>query len=152
MIRPMEISDLPTITHIFKQANPKTTAEAIHKYTLPVLQEFPQFCWIVVHSEGTKIVGGITGIIQKDRSAGYIMDIAVESSYHHQNFGHLLMARELKVFDEANVSSVELEIHYLNAKVIPFYYRYGFRLQKIKKDEYGSGQDAIEMNKTFKVN
>lgn len=151
MIRPMEISDLPVVTHIFKQANPNTTAEAIHKYTLPVLQEFPQFCWVILDSEGSRIVGGITGVILKDQPMGYIMDIAVDPSHHHQNLGDLLIVNELKSFQEAKFPSVELEIHYLNAKVIPFYYRHGFRLQKIKKDEFGPGQDAIAMIKSSEV-
>ena len=38
-------------------------------------------------------------------------------------------------------------LHYNRAEIIPFCYKYGFRLNKVVKDGFGTGEDYIELIK-----
>ena len=47
------------------------------------------------------------------------------------------------------VSFILLDVHYKNAIAIPFYYKQGFRLSKVKMNDFGEGHDSIELKYDF---
>ena len=73
------------------------------------------------------------------------MDFAVDPKFRRKGWGDQLMKQELDQFKPIQIETIELQIHYLNAKVVPYYYRYRFRLQTVKLNEFGPGHDVIEM-------
>lgn len=146
VLRKMLLGDVEEIVSIFKLANPNESKERITEYTQNVLKRFPQFCWVYSLKSNNHVIGGITASILKKNEKGYILDIAVKKKYQNQGYGKILLHKVLSLFNELNFSQISLGVHYLNARVIPFYYKFGFRLHEIRKSEFGPGQDAIIMH------
>lgn len=143
ILRNMVFDDLDEIVPIFKLANPNESVERITEYTTNVLSRFPQYCWVYALEPSKCIIGGITASILKKGTKGYILDIAVKKSHQKQGIGQILLEKILVLFQKDNFSQISLGVHYQNARVIPFYYRFGFRMHEVRKNEFGSGQDAI---------
>ncbi len=143
---------LDTVCYLFQEANPHASIKMIKNWTRKTLSDFPQFCW-VIKKEG-EIIGAVAGLVITSkkgeiRKYGVIDDIAVDELYRGRGYGTLLMQKILDSFKDASVNRVKLSIHYLNANVVPFYYKFGFRLSNIKTNAFGERQDAIEMELTL---
>ena len=70
-------------------------------------------------------------------------DLAVAEEYQGKGIGTQLLSVELEAMKRRGSKIVISEVHYKNAKAIPFYYRHGFRLSGCAQDFFGIGHDAI---------
>lgn len=145
-LRLMKPEDIPHIILIFQIANPNESLERIQEYTTNVLTRFPHLCWICEESKTSRIIGGITASILKKGEKGYILDIAVDTEFQGLGLGKNLLEHIKRQFQKIDIQHISLGVHYLNAKVIPFYYQYGFRMHEVRKNEFGPNQDAIIMH------
>ena len=141
----MLVKDNEDLISIFQQGNPTETPARIAEYTTNAIKRFSDLCWVCL-DDLNRVIGGITGSILKRKEKGYILDIAVEKKMQGQGYGRILLEKILEQFEQRDVSQISLGVHYLNAKVVPFYYHFGFRMYEVRKSEFGTGQDAIIMH------
>jgi ribosomal protein S18 acetylase RimI-like enzyme len=149
VIEPMQERDLDELIPIFQIANPTEHETRIREYTSNAMKRFPQLCFVCRTVESKKVIGGITCSILKKGAKGYVLDIAVSPAFQKQGHGRALLETAIEKFKEIDISQITLGVHYLNANVIPFYYKFGFRIHQARKNEFGDFQDAIIMMLTI---
>lgn len=144
-IREMRESDLPVVSRLYTAANPHATATQIADWTGWILQKFPDLA-LVLERDG-EIIGAITGEVKAGGGVGIIEDITIQERHRGRGYGSRLIDELLQRFRTRGVRKVRLEVHYRCAAALPFYYRHGFRMIRVVHDRFGSGHDAIELER-----
>jgi ribosomal protein S18 acetylase RimI-like enzyme len=147
-IRPMKAEDLETVSQLYELANPFTTAEHIRKWTMQNLVSYPQLCFTAL--EGSEIVGATSGYILENGTTGILDDIAVHPSRWKRGIGSALLKKAIREFKRMGTEEIVAEVHYKCASALPFYYKYGFRMERVVLDRFGQGEDSVTIKLKLK--
>jgi GNAT superfamily N-acetyltransferase len=90
---------------------------------------YPRLCFTAL--EGSKIIGAISGCVHEDRETGIIDDIAVHPSRWRRSIGSALLKRQIREVKRMGTEEIVAEVHYKCASALPFYYKCGFRMEKV---------------------
>lgn len=139
VIRLTREEDLEAVLELAVLANPHATREKYREHVVDELRENPELSFVAV--DGDKVVG----YIQADTrgSMTTIEDIAVAKNYQGRRIGEKLLMTELEELRKRDAEIVFAEVHYKNARAVPFYYRHGFRISGFLQDYFGIGHDTI---------
>lgn len=139
MIRKMLISDVDAVYEIENEAffEPWTKRGLIKDL------EDNSFLEHFVYEKDGKVVGFY--IISKITDLVEIFTIAVKKEYRSQKIGSTLLEEIIKFSKENDVTEIWLEVSTRNTTAISLYQKYGFEIQKIRKNYYRSGEDAYNM-------
>lgn len=139
MIRKMLVSDVDAVYEIENEAffEPWTKGGLIKDL------EENSFLEHFVYEKDGKVVGFY--IISKITDLVEIFTIAVKKEYRSEKIGSTLLEEIIKFSKENDVTEIWLEVSTRNTKAISLYQKYGFEIQKIRKNYYRSGEDAYNM-------
>ena len=147
VIRPMREEDLETVSELAMLANPHATKEKYREHVSDELKENPDLAFVAVH--GDKVVGYVQGDTRGSMTT--LEDLAVANNYQGKGIGKQLLKTELEALKKKGAKIVFAEVHYKNARAIPFYYRHGFRISGFLQDYFGVGHDTIVLKLVFKT-
>lgn len=74
---------------------------------------------------------------------GIIDDIAIHPSHWKRGIGSALLKRQILEFKRMGAEEIVAEVHYKCASALPFYYKYGFRMERVVLDRFGPGEDGV---------
>ncbi len=141
----MQKDDLKIVSELAILANPYTSKEKYQSHVIDELEENPDLTFVAVDKD--KVVGYVQGDTRGPKTA--IEDIAVAKNYRGMGIGQQLLETELDALKKKGAKMVFAEVHYKNARAIPFYYRNGFRIIGFLQDYFGTGHDAIILKIVF---
>lgn len=145
VIRPMREEDLETVSELAMLANPHATKEKYREHVFDELKENPDLAFVAVC--GNKVVGYVQGDTRGSMTT--LEDLAVAKDYQGKGIGKRLLKTELEALKKRGAKIVFAEVHYKNARAIPFYYRHGFRISGFLQDYFGVGHDTIVLKLVF---
>lgn len=145
VIRFMCEDDLEVVSELAMLANPHAEKEKYREHIIDELRGNPDLSFVAV--SGEKVVGYVQGDIRGAMAT--LEDIAVAEEYQNKGIGKQLLSVELEALKKMRSKIVVAEVHYKNAKAIPFYYKHGFRLSGCAQDFFGIGHDAIILKLTL---
>ncbi len=140
-IRLMRAEDLEIVSQLYELANPFTTAEHIRKWTTQNLATCPRLCHTAL--KGSEIIGATSGHVHEKGKTGILDDIAVHPSHWKRGIGSALLRKQIREFKRMGTEEIVAQVHYKCSSALPFYYRYGFRMEKVVLDMFGLGEDGI---------
>ncbi|MFH1916390.1 MAG: GNAT family N-acetyltransferase [Nanoarchaeota archaeon] len=138
----MKQTDIRKVSSLYSHANPFATQSEIAEWTSKYLKKYPQYNFVFIKSH--KIIAAISGKIEK-KKVGIINDITVLPKYQRKGIGRKLMKRILFAFTKDGIKTIQLMVFWKNARSIPFYYQFGFKLKSIGRTIKG---DVIYLEKT----
>jgi len=80
---------------------------------------------------------------------GHITNIAVKPGFRNRGVGSMLVEKLISFAVEKEMLGLTLEVRMGNRAAFALYNRYGFKPEGIRKEYYGSGEDAVIMWKYF---
>lgn len=131
--------DLKIVSELAMLANPHAEKKKYREFIIDELRSNPDLSFVAI--DGEKVVGYVQGDIRGALAA--LEDLAVAEAYHGKGIGSQLLSVELEALKKRRAKVVISEVHYKNARAIPFYYRHGFRLSGCAQDFFGMGHDVI---------
>ncbi|MFH1510517.1 MAG: GNAT family N-acetyltransferase [Candidatus Woesearchaeota archaeon] len=147
-IRNMKFSDLDNVVRLYQDANLFAKASDIKRWTEEGLQQCPK-CNLVYEQDG-KAVGAISAV--RKRNVVEINDIGILISKRNKGIGTQLMNRLMSTISRIGVHKIILWVHWKNARAIPFYYKFGFKIRKVMKTKQilgvPDGEDIIFLERT----
>ncbi len=99
----------------------------------------------IVADQGGMILGYITGITSWRE--GHIISLAIVPSWRRKGIAMQLVEELCRIFKEKGKKRVKLEARISNTAAINLYGKFGFERQKVIKNYYDNGEDAIMMKK-----
>ena len=82
-----------------------------------------------------------------------IQDIAVDEKSRGKGIGSKLIKCLIEKLRKDNINRIKLWVHWTDARAIPFYYKYGFRMKRImrtrKMKDVPDGEDIIILEKNL---
>lgn len=163
-IRPMEVSDVPTVVAIERRSFPSPW---LPSYFLHELTHSPHSYYYVLlkpQSEETapyrpgwrRWLDNLLGIPGESEVIGYvgfklrntrahISTIAVHPAWRGQGLGELLLLTALEKALELKAKKVSLEVRPSNRIAQRLYQKYGFRFERVYRGYYRDGEDAWRM-------
>jgi ribosomal-protein-alanine N-acetyltransferase len=141
----MHEEDLEVVSELAMLANPHAKKEKYREHVVDELKENPELSFVAVHDD--KVVGYVQGDTRGSMTT--LEDLAVAKDYQGKGVGKQLLKIELEALKKKGAQIVFAEVHYKNAKAIPFYYMHGFRISGFSQDYFGIGHDAIVMKLVF---
>lgn len=148
MIRKMTEADLNSVCYLYEDANKFTNHSTILCWTKANREKFPQ--QHLVYEVDGQIIGAISGIFLNQEELS-IEDIAVNEKCRGQKIGSKLIEEMLKKLSKENIKKVSLWVHWTDARAIPFYYKYGFKICGVERtkgrEHVPDGEDIILMEK-----
>ena len=131
--------DLDAVLELAMLANPHAKRERYREHVADELKESPDLAFVAVAD------GEVVGYVQGDTRGPMptIEDIAVAKDYQGRGIGEKLLRFVLEALGVRDAKMVVAEVHYQNARAIPFYYAHGFRISGCVQDYFGIGHDAI---------
>jgi len=121
------------------------------KYYMYHFCTWPQLQWVAVDHR-RKIVGYVMakGEYDDEEGCGQITSLAVFGTYRKLGIGTQLMRHTMDVMEEVfGYSSVTLQVRVSNEVAVHLYKVLGYYVEKIDKDYYEDGEDAVYMRKIF---
>jgi len=147
IIRQTKPGELPIVSALYADANVFAKPSDIKEWTRERLKKFPHLHF-VCESRGGKIVGAISAEVLTRKSA-IINDIVVLKTHCNRRIGERLMLAVFGARRSAKTEKVEVWVHWTNARAIPFYYRFGFRIKsaRVTREIKGiaDGEDIIQL-------
>lgn len=137
--------DLNVVSELAMLANPHAEKAKYREHIADELRRNPDLSFVAVYS--AKIVGYVQGDIRG--AMAILEDLAVAKEYQNRRIGAQLLSAELEALKKRGTKIVISEVHYKNARAIPFYYKHGFRLSGCAQDFFGIGHDAIILKLTL---
>lgn len=140
IIRPIEPDDVSRIIDIENESfsNPYPTS------VITFLYEKYRDTFLVADQGGT-ILGYIAGITSWRE--GHIVSLAVLPTWRRKGIASQLVEELYNIFREGGKKRVKLEVRVSNTSAIELYEKLGFEKQKIVKNYYENGEDAVMMKK-----
>jgi ribosomal-protein-alanine N-acetyltransferase len=141
----MREEDLETVSELAMLANPHATKEKYRDHVSGELKENPDLAFVAVDNDN------VVGFVQGDTrgSMTTLEDLAVAKDYQSKGIGKQLLKTELEALKKRGAKIVFAEVHYKNARAIPFYYIHGFRISGFLQDYFGIGHDTIILKLVF---
>lgn len=102
----------------------------------------------LVAEQGGTILGYIAGITSWRE--GHIISLAVVPSWRRKGIATQLVEELCAIFTNHDKKRVKLEVRVSNNPAITLYEKMGFEKQKIVKNYYENGEDAVMMKKRLK--
>jgi ribosomal-protein-alanine N-acetyltransferase len=135
----MKEHDLEAASRLAVLANPHAKKERYRQHVVDELHENPDLAFVAVAN------GHVVGYVQGDTRGPMttIEDIAVDPNHQGRGLGTRLIQTELDALRARGAETVRAEVHYQNARAIPFYYQQGFRIVGFLQDYFGAGHDAV---------
>ena len=145
VIQPMREEDLEAVSELAMLANPHATKATYRTHVADELRENPDLAFVAVDD------GRVVGYVQGDPRGPMttLEDLAVAKEYQGKGVGKRLLETELAALKQRGAKLVFAEVHYQNARAIPFYYRHGFRISGFLQDYFGVGHDAVILKRVF---
>lgn len=140
IIRPIEPDDVSHIIDIENESfsNPYPTS------VITFLYEKYRDSFLVADQGGT-ILGYIAGITSWRE--GHIVSLAVLPTWRGKGIASQLVEELYNIFRGRGKKRVKLEVRVSNTPAIELYEKLGFEKQKIVKNYYENGEDAVMMKK-----
>ncbi len=149
-IRRMYLSDLRGVVHLYQDANIFTNKKAIDDWTRKGLESYPQLS--LIYEQNGEIIGAISAVLGNQRRA-IINDISIQRKYRGRGIGRKLMIKIIGAITKENINQITLWVHWSNARAIPFYYSFGFRIKKCTRTYHingvPNGEDIIYLEKNI---
>ena len=101
----------------------------------------------LVADQGGTILGYIAGI--SSWREGHIVSLAVIPSWRRKGIASQLVHEEIAIFENLGKKRVKLEVRLSNKAAISLYESLGFEKQKIVRNYYENGEDAVLMKKSI---
>ncbi|MBU7045304.1 MAG: ribosomal protein S18-alanine N-acetyltransferase [Theionarchaea archaeon] len=99
----------------------------------------------LVADQGGTILGYIAGI--SSWREGHIVSLAMLPSWRKKGIASRLVSELCTIFKEEGKKRVKLEVRLSNKAAISLYGKLGFEKQKIVRNYYENGEDAVLMKK-----
>jgi ribosomal-protein-alanine N-acetyltransferase len=145
ILRPMELTDLPQVEALDKQAFPTPWPENAFRYELT--RNPHSICWVAeLPSIGrqTRIIGSVVVWLVVDEA--HIASLAVDKAFQQHGIGRQLMARALLLCLEGGARLAMLEVREGNLAAQKLYRKFGFEVVGARKAYYqDTNEDAILM-------
>jgi len=126
-LRQMRFSDLNEVVCLYQDANLFAKKTEIYTWTEKGLNSYPHLN--LVYIQKGQIIGAVSAILQKGKKA-FINDIAIAKNYRNKKYGSKLLSKIIEIIKTEKVNSIHLWVYWKNAAVIPFYYKFGFKIKK----------------------
>lgn len=97
---------------------------------------------------GDVIAGYIIGCFEEERF--HFMNVAVRKSLRMKGIGKNLVFRMIKDIEKTSVKEIYLEVRINNEPAINLYKKMGFKIERIEKNYYENGDDAVVMSLRIK--
>ena len=143
----MNENDLSVVSNLALLANPYTTREEYYPNLIEELKEFPELSFVATIDE--KVVGYAQAHNEVSKNEATLDDIAVAAEYQGKGIGKLLLNNVIEILKQIGCTSILAEVHYKCAPAIPFYYKHGFRIIGFMQNYFGSGHDAMILQKNL---
>jgi ribosomal-protein-alanine N-acetyltransferase len=138
-IREMKEEDIKDILEIEKDVFPEPWP-----YEMFYIHLFSDFCLKIVAVYSGNVVGYLIGAEEGDKF--HLNNIAISRGYWRKGFGTKLLSHLLeKLAKDPGINFCYLEHRIKNEAAFELYKSLGFTYQKIKKDYYRKGEDAVVM-------
>jgi ribosomal protein S18 acetylase RimI-like enzyme len=141
----MHQKDLVTVSELAMLANPFAAKAKYREHIVDELEENPDLAFVAVDRD--RVVGYVQGDTRGSKTT--LEDIAVAEDYQGKGVGQQLLQTELEALKKRGAKAVFAEVHYKNARAIPFYYRNRFRISGFLQDYFGTGEDAVILKLVF---
>lgn len=140
LIRPVKADDLSQIIAIEHESfqNPYPVD------VVTFLYEKYRTTFLVV-DQGGALLGYIAGITSWRE--GHIISLAVLPSWRRKGIASQLVQELCTIFKDIGKKRIKLEVRISNTPAINLYEKMGFEKQKIVKNYYENGEDAVMMKK-----
>lgn len=138
--------DLEIVSDLAMIANPHAVKEQYQKHVFNELKENPDLAFVAI--DGERVVGFVQGDTRGRMTT--IEDLAVAEKYQGKGIGSQLLKIEIDALNMRGAEIVAAEVHYKNARAIPFYYEHGFRISECLQDYFGIGHDAFILKLTLR--
>ncbi len=140
IVRPIEADDIAQVISIEYNSFQ-------HPYPVDIitfLYERYKDTFLVTEQGGT-ILGYIAGI--PSWREGHIVSLAVQSTWRRKGLATQLVEALCTIYKEMGKKRVKLEVRVSNKPAIALYEHLGFEKQKVVKNYYENGEDALLMKK-----
>ncbi|KCZ71520.1 acetyltransferase [Candidatus Methanoperedens nitroreducens] len=102
---------------------------------------------VIVVSVDGKIIGSVIILLRAHISHARIYSLNVHPGYRRSGIGSLLMDTALKLLKERGTEKVTLEVEVNNRAAQDLYYSKDFYIDKMLKNYYKNGEDAVHLVK-----
>ena len=111
----------------------------------------PRFVKLIASING-EVAGFIIGLLEdsEERIIGHVYTIDVKHKFRRMGIGSALLEALERIFISRGAESCRLEVRLDNTAAKRLYLKHGYRPKRIFRDYYGSGLDALELEKKFK--
>jgi len=140
LIRPYKIGDKQACLAIFDSSIPDFFDPSERELLNGFLDD-PLGTYFVIERDG-KVVGG-GGFRTEDRGQARFTWGMVHRDHHGEGLGRLMAEHRLQEIENSGKYS-EIEI-FTTPKVAPFFRKFGFVDQQLKKDGFAPGMDQVQM-------
>jgi len=106
----------------------------------------------LVASVNGEVAGFIIGLLETSRGklVGHVYTLDVKRKFRRMGIGSALLKALEGIFISRGAESCRLEVRLENIAAKKLYIKHGYRPKKIFRDYYGSGLDALELEKKIK--
>ena len=111
----------------------------------------PRFVKLIASING-EVAGFIIGLLEdsEERIIGHVYTIDVKHKFRRMGIGSALLEALERVFISRGAESCRLEVRLDNTAAKRLYLKHGYKPKRISRDYYGSGLDALELEKQLK--
>lgn len=97
---------------------------------------------------GDVITGYIIGCFEREKF--HFMNIAIRKNLRRKGIGKSLVYKMIKDIEKTNAKEIYLEVRINNEPAINLYKKMGFKIERIERNYYENGDDAIVMSLRIK--
>jgi len=99
-----------------------------------------------------EVAGFIIGLLEgsKEKIVGHVYTLDVKRKFRRMGIGSALLEALERIFITKGVERCRLEVRLDNTAAKGLYFKHGYRPEKIFKDYYGPGLDALGLEKKLK--
>ncbi|MFH1379467.1 MAG: ribosomal protein S18-alanine N-acetyltransferase [bacterium] len=148
-IRPMAKDDLNEILSVEREAFPDPWTNTM--FDSEIEQRSSNLFVAEKKTNGLKYI--ITGyaVYRIIDSYAEIMNLCVKAEFRRMRIGASLLEYMLSAIATERIAQIYLEVRTTNLPAVNLYSRYGFILNRIRKNYYTDGSDACEMIRTVSI-
>ena len=137
-IRRLEKKDIPSIEKLENDIFGYTLGE--NYFNIQIQNEYSAYFVMVSDND---IVGYIGSTSEE---MAEIQNFCISKDYQSKGYGKELLEYLINYLKDNNSKSIYLEVNYNNIRAINLYKKYGFEVNRIRKNYY-KGEDALVMIK-----
>ncbi|MGM0368745.1 MAG: GNAT family N-acetyltransferase [Actinomycetota bacterium] len=120
---------------------------AANQWLLPVIIRYGK---IIAVKAGSSFIGLCLLIRSWDNTdTAFIYSLHVKKQYRNQGIGKMLLAKAIEISKDYGIKCINLTVSPENKTAIKLYKNFGFKINRLKKNEYGKGVHRYLMSLKF---